>query len=107
MEKSNPRIEMLKQFLSEDPQDDFSQYALALELEKAGKSSDAIVHLEQIISRNPEYLAAYYQLGNLLGKLQNPDKAITIFQQGMSIAVRQKNLKTMNELQSAIEMLDQ
>ena len=106
MEKSNSRIETLRKFLVEDPADDFSAYAMALEFEKAGETKAAISQLEQIIHRNQEYLAAYYQLGNLLGKENETEKAADIYSRGMEVATRQKNQKTLNELRSALEMLD-
>jgi len=106
MEKSNSRIETLRKFLEEDPADDFSAYALALEFEKTGETKAAISQLEHIIHRNKDYLAAYYQLGNLLGKENEPAKAAAVYSRGMEVAARQKNQKTLNELRSALEMLD-
>jgi tetratricopeptide (TPR) repeat protein len=106
MVESNSRIEMLKQFLAEDPDDDFSEYALALEFEKAADRTSALSHFENILNRNPSYLAVYYQAGRVYEAEKNFLKAASIYEKGIEIARQQKNTKTMNELRTALEMMD-
>jgi tetratricopeptide (TPR) repeat protein len=97
---------MLRQFLADDPLDDFSQYALALELEKEGQRSEALENLEIILKRNPGYLPAYYQSGQLYELRQEREKAARVYRDGLIIARNQNNQKTFNELNSALENLD-
>lgn len=104
MDKSNLRIEMLRQYLKEDQADDFIEYALALELEKTGNRKEAILHLEQILLRNPDYLAAYYQCGKFYEADNEPIKAMACYEKGMVVAKNQGNIKTLNELRTAYEM---
>ncbi len=106
MEKSNLRIDMLRQYLAEDPEDDFSEYAIALEFAGEGKNVEAIFHLENILKRNPEYLAAYFQCGKLYEAENDSEKARYCYDQGMTVAGKQGNTKTLNELRSASEMMD-
>jgi len=106
MADSNSRIETLKQFLASDPSDDFSEYALALEFEKTGLRKDAISHFENILKRNPSYLAAYYQAGRVYEAEKNFSKAAALYEKGMEIARQQGNTKTLNELRTAFEMMD-
>ena len=106
MDKSNSRIEMLKQFLAADPADDFSEYAIALEYEKKGNRKDALFHLERILNRNPDYLATYYQAGRLYEAEKDLTKATAVYQKGIIVAGHQKNQKTLNELRSALELLE-
>jgi len=101
------RIELLKSFLEEDPNDNFSLYALSLEYVKLNNVNDAIATLEQLQKLNPDYLAAYYQLGKLFELQKNFDKASLVFNRGLEIARKQKDLKTYNELQSALDMLEE
>ena len=101
------RIELLIRFLEEDPADDFSSYALALEYVKISKISEAILLLEQLLQRNPDYLAAYYQLGKFFELQRNFDKASNAFTKGMEIARKQNDQKTLNELQSALDLLEE
>jgi tetratricopeptide (TPR) repeat protein len=100
------RIAALKQFVIDDPADDFSRYALALELEKTGSVKDAIAHLEHVVQRNPGYLAAYYQLGKNFEAQQEIGRAAAAYARGIEIAKQQSNTKTLNELRSALDLLD-
>jgi tetratricopeptide (TPR) repeat protein len=100
------RMEMLKKYLAEDPADDFSEYALALEYEKSGNYKEALFHLEEIIRRNPDYLAAYYQCGRFYESEKEFEKAMAAYQKGMETALKQGNTKTLNELRSALELMD-
>jgi tetratricopeptide (TPR) repeat protein len=99
------RIETLKEFLANDPSDDFSEYALALEYEKDGARTEAILHLEKILERNPSYLAAYYQAGRMYEAEKNLTKAGSIYEKGIEVARSQGNMKTLNELRTALEMM--
>lgn len=101
------RIELLKGFLAEDPGDNFSMYALALEYVKINNVNEAIRLLEQLLEKNPGYLAAYYQLGKLYELQRNFPKASSIFEKGLEVAHEQKDQKTFNELQSALGLLEE
>ena len=59
------RIEILRGFLEDNPKDSFSRYALALEYVKAGQSDDAVREFETVKKNNPDYVATYFQLGQL------------------------------------------
>ena len=100
------RIALLKKFLEEDPADNFSTYALALEYVKINQVAEAIRLLEEILQRNPEYLAAYYQLGKLFELQKNFTRSSDVFIQGIEVARTQKDQKTLNELQSALDLLE-
>ena len=98
---------MLKQFLASDPSDDFSEYALALEFVQTRLKKEAIAHFENILKRNPSYLAAYYQAGRAYEAEKNFKKAAELYEKGMAVAKEQGNTKTLNELRSAFEMMDE
>ena len=107
MVERNLRIEMLKQFLADDPGDDFSEYALALEFEKSGLRNEAISHFENILKRNPFYLPVYYQAGRMHEAEKNFNAATALYEKGMEIALQQGNTKTLNELRTALDMMDE
>ncbi len=102
------RKEMLEEFLAADPNDSFSRYALALELEKASHLGEAIAQLHEVIVRDADYVAAYYHLGRLLLKADekhNEPEAREIYQRGLAVATRLGDQKTRKEIQEAIDML--
>ena len=107
MIESNSRIETLKQFLTNDPSDDFSEYALALEIEKTGNRKEALLHLENILRRNPSYLAVYYHAGRMYEAEKNYASAESMYRKGTEVARQQGNTKTLNELRTALELMDE
>ncbi len=100
------KIQMLKSFIQEDPADPFNIYVLALEYVKSGMPAEAQNHFESLISTHPNYLPAYYHFGQLLELNNQTQKAIDIYLAGEQLAKEQSNIKTMNELRSAREMLE-
>lgn len=99
------RREMLEEFVATDPNDSFSRYALALELEKEGRAGDAVSQLQEVVSRDETYVAAYYHLGRMLAKAGKEEEALTAYKRGLDAATKAGDQKTRNEIQEAIEML--
>jgi thioredoxin-like negative regulator of GroEL len=100
------RRERLEEFLAADPQDSFSRYALALELEKENRPGEAISHLQEVIARDENYVAAYYHLGRMLARAEQTEAALAIYRRGLNVAAKAGDQKTRNEIQEAIEMLE-
>ena len=101
------RLEELKKMLDENPSDNFIIYAMALEHANMQHVDEAILLLNQLLQRDPEYLAAYYQLGKFYEMKQDAVNASVIYSKGMEVAKQKKDQRTLNELKSALEMLDE
>jgi tetratricopeptide (TPR) repeat protein len=100
------RREMLEEFLAADPNDSFSRYALALELEKEEHTTEAIAQLQEVLARDANYVAAYYHLGRMLARAGDTDEALEIYRRGLDVASKAGDQKTRSEIQEAIEMLE-
>lgn len=100
------RIEVLQQFIAQDPSDAFSRYALALELVKAGRESDAAIEFKEVIARDSAYVAAYYQLGRLLARAGDTNAARDVYSRGIGAAKAAGDQRAFGELQEALEALD-
>ena len=100
------RRQMLEEFVAQDPDDSFSRYALALELEKEGRELEAIPQFQELIARDPNYVAAYYHLGRVLARLGQIEDARTIYRIGLDAASAANDQKTRSEIQEALDMLD-
>ena len=100
------RKEILEEFIAQDPNDSFSRYALALELEKENRVSDALPLLREVIARDPGLVAAYQQLGRLLAQSGSIDEAREIYRQGISVATAAGEQRARSEMQLALDMLD-
>ncbi len=99
------RIEILRGFLEDNPKDSFSRYALALEYVKAGQSDDAVREFETVKKNDPDYVATYFQLGQLYQKLGQPHEAEKTFRTGITAASRAGDEHTKSELEAALEAL--
>jgi len=99
------RIEILRGFLEDNPKDSFSRYALALEYVKAGQSEDAVREFETVQKNDPDYVATYFQLGQLYQKLGQPHEAEKTFRTGITAASRAGDEHTKSELEAALEAL--
>lgn len=98
------RIEQLRQFVDEDPQDPFNLYALAMEYLKTDARAAASC-LDQLLLTHPDYLPTYYQAGNLWEVLGDRARALAILAKGIVLAREQQQLKPMRELQTVYDEL--
>lgn len=100
------RIALINQMLDKNPDDSFLRYAAALEFKKNGETEKAIEYLDQLIKKDPNYLASYYQLGKIYEEQGMAHKAIAYYRQGKLIAAKVNDRKTLGELDEALMILD-
>lgn len=94
------RLNQLKQFLQDDPDDPFNLYALALEyLKSDSKESKALFEL--LIEKHPEYLPTYYPYAQLLAEQKESEEAERVYLLGISMAKTKGEAKTLSEIQAA------
>lgn len=103
---SEQRIQKLKDLLEKDPTDSFSRYALALEYMGMSDLQTAIDELEQLMSRDPKYLAAYHQLGQIYGKLNRTQEAKKVYRKGIDLAQELGEEKEGKEMREELEELE-
>ena len=99
------RMDLLKEFLQENPNDSFSRYALALEYVKLGQLDDARREFETVREKDPDYLATYYQLGQLYLRMNLRHEAEKSFRTGITVAIKQRDDHTRSELEGALDSL--
>ena len=99
------RIEILKGFLEENSSDSFSRYALALEYAKLGQNDDALREFETVKKSDPDYVATYFQLGQLYQKLGRTHDAEKTLRTGITVAAKLGDEHTRSELESALDAL--
>jgi Tfp pilus assembly protein PilF len=100
------RIEQLQKLLQEEPTDAFLQHALAMEYASANEHQKAVEVLTNLLATQPNYLASYYQLGQLFEKLNNTSAAQDTYRKGIEIAKQQAKIKTLAELREALSQLE-
>jgi Tfp pilus assembly protein PilF len=97
------RINKLKAFLLQQPNDSFLQHALALEYIKIGDDDEARLLFENILGRDPLYVGTYYHLAKLLERQKEFDGAITVYENGIKAAKQAGDNHAKNELQMALD----
>ena len=87
--------------------DSFLQHALALEYIKIGQDNQARNLFNEILLREPTYVGSYYHLGKLLERVGDKERAVRIYQRGMEEAKRAGDNHSYNELNGAMEDLEE
>jgi len=97
---NSSRLEQLKAFLKNDPNDPFTLYAIATEYrnEHPDKARD---YYETLLTKHPDYLATYYHAALLFDELDETELAESTFKKGIALAQKQGNDLSLRELQNA------
>jgi tetratricopeptide (TPR) repeat protein len=102
---SQDRLQTLQSMLDQDPNNAFVRYGLAQALATAGKLEESVAAYRELISRDPNYVAAYYHGGQTLEKLGQTDDARKIYEDGLEACTRKGDMHTRSEIQAALDIL--
>jgi tetratricopeptide (TPR) repeat protein len=94
------RLEKLLEFLKNEPEDEFLQYALATEYLRLNETEKALQFYENLVNKHPGYVGTYYHLGKLYEALNRKDEAIKTYESGMEIAKQKRDNHAFSELQA-------
>ena len=94
------RLEKLLDFLQNEPEDEFLQYALATEYLRLNETGKALQYYEGLVKNHPDYVGTYYHLGKLYEALNRKNDAISIYEKGMDIAKQKRDNHAFSELQA-------
>lgn len=98
------RIDLLEKYMKEEPNEPFNYYALANEY-LAEDAEKALKFFQQCKEQFPDYLPTYYQLAKLFEEFEEEEKALAVYQEGISLAKIQGEHKTLGELNTAYQNL--
>lgn len=99
--KENSRLSNLLDLLNQQPNDGFLLFAIAKEYENLQDIPNALKYYEHLRKNDPEYVGLYYHLADLYKEMEDFEKAIHVFDQGIAIAEKIKDLHALSELKSA------
>ncbi|HTD98222.1 MAG TPA: tetratricopeptide repeat protein [Mucilaginibacter sp.] len=94
------RLEKLLEFLKNEPNDEFLQYALATEYLRLNETDKALQYYENLVNNHPDYVGTYYHLGKLYEALNRKPDAISTYEKGMAIAKSKRDNHAFSELQT-------
>ncbi|MCB9046858.1 MAG: hypothetical protein H6550_12070 [Chitinophagales bacterium] len=101
----NDRIEKIRAYLQQNPDDCFLNHALALEYIKLGDDVSAGELFKKNMEYDAAYVATYYHYAKLLERLGEEQKAIAVYEQGMEQCKAAGDNHSYSELRSAYEEL--
>ena len=96
------RIQLLRQYILEEPQNPFNYYALGLEL-KERDTKEATRMFDQVLLNFPNYLPVYFSAANFFFERNELEKAKGVFEKGIDLAATSKEEKTLKELRNSYQ----
>src|SRR4051794_18117235 len=99
------RLEMLEQMVSQDPNNTFARYGLAMEYANTGDLAQAVVEFRTLLQHDENYAAAYYHAGQALEKMGKLDQARAMYEKGIEASTRKGDLHTRSEIEAALSLL--
>lgn len=105
MPNRTPRMEQIEALLTDDPNDPFLRYGLALEYASVGDDGAAVDHLLRLIGDTP-YVPAFLMVGQLLNRLGRVEEACGLLRRGIVAAKEQGNTHAEGEMSGLLASLE-
>ncbi len=99
------RLDILKQMVSQAPNNSFARYGLAMEYAKDGQFQNAVTEYKELLVMDPNYCAAYYHGGQALEKLGDLEEARDMYEKGIAMTTRTGDAHTRSEIEAALSLL--
>lgn len=99
------RLAMLQQMVSQDPNNSFARYGLAMELANSGDLRESVTEFRTLLERDENYAPAYFHFGQALEKLGEIEQARAIYEKGIEVTTRKGDLHARAELEGALSLL--
>ena len=91
--------------VSQDPNNAFARYGLAMEYANSGQLEEAETEFRTVLQRDESYIAAYFHGGQVLEKLGRVDEARALYEKGIDASTRKGDLHTRAEIEAALNLL--
>jgi predicted Zn-dependent protease len=99
------RVAMLGEILSQNPNDAFARYGLAMEYSKAGEVDRALEEFGKLLSTHPDYTAGYFMAAQTLVSANRAEEAKKMLVDGISSARRTGNTHAQSEMTALLDEL--
>jgi len=99
------RLQMLAQFLEQNPGDAFARYGLAMEYSKAGQTEQALAEFTKLLELHPDYTNGYFMAAQTLERNGRTSEAKQMLQNGVEAAKRTGNKHALSEMSGMLEEL--
>ena len=103
---SASRLEMLTQFLEQNPGDAFARYGLAMEYSNAGQTEQALAEFNKLLEVHPDYTNGYFMAAQTLARAERPGEAKDMLLHGIESARRTRNQHALAEMEAMLDELE-
>ncbi len=94
---------MLTELLSQDPNNAFARYGLAMEHSNSGEFDRALEEFDKLLSANPDYTAGYFMSAQTLVKARKTPEAKKMLENGIASARRKGDAHAESEMHAMLE----
>jgi tetratricopeptide (TPR) repeat protein len=96
---------MLTEILSQNANDAFARYGLAMEYSNTGEIEKALEEFGKLLASNPDYTAGYFMAAQTLAKSGREDEAKKMLGDGIASAKRTGNGHALSEMEGMLAEL--
>lgn len=99
------RIALLTEILTQNPNDAFARYGLAMEYSSSGDTDRALEEFGKLLTAHPDYTAGYFMAAQALAKSARIEEAKRMLTEGIVSAGRTGNTHAQSEMTAMLEEL--
>ena len=99
------KIAALTEILTQNPNDSFARYGLAMAFAAEGRAEEAVGEFGKITETNPDYVPAYQMSAQTLLKLGESEKAKARLTDGLAACERTGNTHAASEMSAMLDDL--
>ena len=96
------RVAMLTEILTQNPNDAFARYGLALEYSNTGDVDRALEEFGKLLASHPDYTAGYFMAAQALARLDRVSEAKKMLGDGIASAKRTGNSHAQSEMEGML-----
>lgn len=96
------RLQMLSEVLSQDPDNAFARYGLAMEYSGRGELDRAIEEFQKLLAAHPDYVAGYFMAAQSLAKADRVVDAKGMLREGIRAAEKTGDSHALSEMQGML-----
>jgi predicted Zn-dependent protease len=97
------RVAALTELLSQDPNNAFARYGLAMEHSNAGEFDRALQQFNKLLATHPDYVAGYHMAAQTLVKAGRPGEAKSMLENGIVSAQHKGDSHAESEMSAMLE----
>jgi tetratricopeptide (TPR) repeat protein len=99
------RLQMLTEFLQQNPGDAFARYGLAMEYSNGGQTEQALAEFKRLLELHPDYTNGYFMAAQALERSGRTAEAKQMLESGVEAAKRTGNKHALSEMAGMLEEL--